>query len=183
MIKEAKRKAIKIKRNRLPTLEEINKAISYDPLTGIATYNDKYDSLGRFRKGGGSGFKTDRGYVKVYISGKGYCVHRIAYKKYHGAEPDFIDHANGNTSDNRLSNLRECTSSQNNSNAKKWRKKDLPKGVRKHSLSYLSGAKYEARIVVNKKHIYLGVYTTPELAHNAYMSAALKYHGQFAKFN
>jgi len=38
-----------------------------------------------------------------------------------------------------------------------------------------------AFIRVNRKRLYLGSFRAPELAHEAYKSAAEKYHGEFAR--
>lgn len=43
--------------------------------------------------------------------------------------------------------------------------------------------KYECCIMVNGVSVYLGSYTTPELAGIAYDAAAIKYHGEFASTN
>jgi hypothetical protein len=41
--------------------------------------------------------------------------------------------------------------------------------------------KFQAAIKSNGRSIYLGIYATPEDAHEAYMRAAARYHGQFAR--
>ena len=43
--------------------------------------------------------------------------------------------------------------------------------------------KFQARIVLNNKRKYLGVFTTTEEAHAAYCAAATELHGEFARFN
>jgi hypothetical protein len=43
--------------------------------------------------------------------------------------------------------------------------------------------KWRARISFNKKRIHLGVFTTPELAAEAYNKAAREYHGGIASLN
>ena len=41
--------------------------------------------------------------------------------------------------------------------------------------------KWQARITVNKKQVYLGLFNTQEAAHAAYVAAAQKYFGEFAR--
>ena len=41
---------------------------------------------------------------------------------------------------------------------------------------------YFARIRVDGKYLYLGSFSNPEEAHNAYCDAAIKYYGKFANF-
>ncbi len=88
-----------------------------------------------------------------------------------------IDHLNNNPFDNRMENLRIATHAENCSNARKWQKKQLPKGVSKQTISN----RYRARLQVGKKVVYIGTFDTPELAHAAYTEAAQKYHGEFAR--
>ena len=90
------------------------------------------------------------------------------------------DHINGNTLDNRKSNLRICNYSQNNSNRKiHINNKCGYKGVR----FIIKSNKYQAGIWHNKKFYYLGLFTDPAQAGKAYNEAAIKYHGAFAKLN
>jgi hypothetical protein len=86
-----------------------------------------------------------------------------------------VDHINGNPLDNRRSNLRTCNKSQNSCNrgAPRTNKLDL-KGVRK-----IDG-RYMAQICKNQKGFYLGLFSTPEEAHEAYKAAARVLHGEFA---
>lgn len=101
-------------------------------------------------------------------------LHRIILGKSNGM---IIDHINGNTLDNRKCNLRFCTKTENSRNRKRNLKSKY-KGICFHE----STGKWEARIKVNKKSIYLGIYNSPEDAHIAYCKAAKKYHGDFANF-
>lgn len=52
-------------------------------------------------------------YLQVSVGTKAYYVHRIIYFLVHGIWPDIIDHKDGDTWNNKDSNLREATHSQN----------------------------------------------------------------------
>jgi hypothetical protein len=91
-----------------------------------------------------------------------------------------VDHINGDTLDNRRSNLRLCTHAQNIRNRR----------VSKHSQSGLKGVEYDrkrkvwcARIAAFGNRIYLGSFDNPLDAASAYDAAAIKFHGEFAKTN
>lgn len=95
-----------------------------------------------------------------------------------GSRPGmYTDHKNGNPSDNRRDNLRECTPQQNAFNARKKRKQRKNKGVRK------SKNKWEARIGHNWNQIYIGRFKTEEEAVAAYNNKAIELYGEFAKLN
>ncbi len=94
-----------------------------------------------------------------------------------------IDHINRDRLDNRKSNLRLCTRTENNHNMKlNKRNKSGAKGVYVQSKKIL-----RVSIMVNRKNIYLGTFpNTPEgfaQAKNAYNNAAIKYYGEFAYIN
>lgn len=85
-----------------------------------------------------------------------------------------VDHVNGNPLDNRRSNLRIATVSQNMMNRqKKSGALSGFKGVSKN------GGKWSANIRANDKRIYLGMFDTPEEAHEAYCKAGRELHGEF----
>jgi len=91
------------------------------------------------------------------------------------------DHKNRRTLDNRDRNLRPAT--HNQSQANKGVRRDSAtgvKGVRRCKVNgeYVGGS--QARIVHNKKEIYLGSYPTLDEARQVRNKAALKLHGEFA---
>jgi hypothetical protein len=103
-------------------------------------------------------------------------MHREILQAPDGIKGDHIEPLQ--TLDNRRSNLRMASHSQNAMNRVR-----SPKNS-----SGFKGAtfiprlnKWEAQIAVNGKKIYLGIRSTPEAAHALYCSAALKYHGEFAR--
>ena len=94
-----------------------------------------------------------------------------------------VDHINGNRLDNRKSNLRICSRTENNHNMKlSKRNKSGAKGVYIQSKKIL-----RVSIMVNGKNIYLGTFlNAPEgfkQAKIAYNNAAIKYYGEFAYLN
>ena len=88
----------------------------------------------------------------------------------------FTDHRNHDGLDNRKSNLREATFSQNMQNRRTW---NTPKASRFKGVSKNSG-KWRARIRLNKKEIFIGNFNTEEEAAIAYNQAAKQYFGEFA---
>lgn len=93
-------------------------------------------------------------------------------------DPRQAEHANRDTLDNRRScNLRVATHSENQGNAKRSAANTSGyKGV------CLQNGKWKAQIQVNRKHMHLGYFKTPEDAYVAYCRAALEHRGEFARF-
>ena len=93
-----------------------------------------------------------------------------------------IDHINGNGLDNRRSNLRVCTMSENMMNRSKTRQNSTGyKGVYNTGDSKLNP--YRAKIQKNSKVYCLGHYNTPEEAARAYDAKAKELFGEFAHLN
>lgn len=91
-----------------------------------------------------------------------------------------VDHINRNRLDNRRSNLRLATPSENLSNKPAQKNNKLGiKGVSYHA----KAGKFVAQIAKDGQHFHLGLFPTPEEAAQAYNQAALKYHGEFANLN
>jgi len=156
------------------TLERLKELAQYDPATGIFTLK-KY-RLGTTRKVGDElGSKTKSGYLEACFDQRTYYLHRLAYFYMTGKIPKYIDHINGNKTDNRWDNLRSVTQQQNMENVKKVRPDNTTgyRGVHKW------GGKYRAKIVVNKKQIHLGTFSTAEEAAEAYNAARPSFHKFF----
>jgi len=103
-------------------------------------------------------------------------LHRLVVSASPG---DVVDHINGNKLDNRTSNLRICTKTQNTWNRKKQSGSSRYKGV----TWYKPLSKWMAQIQVNRKHLNLGYYESEEAAAKAYDDAALKLYGEYAWVN
>lgn len=89
-----------------------------------------------------------------------------------------VDHKNLNKLDNRLSNLRVCSHSQNHSNSK----------LQKNNTSGFKGVtkaknKWHARIKLMGKDIHLGNFSSKSSAAKAYNEKALELFGEFSLGN
>lgn len=118
---------------------------------------------------------NDNGYL---ITGKSLRMHRLIMNVSN--KNIFVDHISHNTKDNRKSNLRITTNSQNNMNSK------LPNnntsGVVGVSWNKLY-SKWEAYIAVNNKKIYLGLFDRFEDAVKTRKEAEEKYFGEYSYDN
>lgn len=156
------------------TSDRLKHLLAYDPSTGVFIWNV---ASGKARKGSRAGSLTPRGYRMIRFDGKAYQAHRLAWFYMNDAWPKKdIDHINGEPDDNTWTNLREATCSENCANRKKTRfNKSGFKGVTKYY------HKWDARICVNGVKYYLGLFDTAEEAHAAYMVAARKHFGDYAR--
>jgi len=90
---------------------------------------------------------------------------------------EIADHDNHDTLDHRRANLRLADKSQSQHN--KRQRKDNTTGRKGVNFNRAHG-KYYARIKLHGKEKYLGAFTSVEEAGDAYDSAAIRLHGEFA---
>ena len=126
------------------------------------------------------GSKCTKGYYKTSINNKPFLVHRLIFMMFHGYLPTYIDHIDGNQSNNCIENLREATLQQNNYNAKT--RKNSKSGI-KNVYWQKSTKKWGVALRTNKIYKYFGCFDDLELATLVATEARNKYHGKFAKHN
>jgi hypothetical protein len=117
-------------------------------------------------------------YWDIAIEGRSYRAHRLAWLYMTGKWwPRVIDHRDRNPSNNRWDNLRRATVSQNNANRRRHKNNACGfKGVTR-----IPSGRWRATIFKNRRRHHLGVFATPESAHAAYVAAAHKLFGEFAR--
>ena len=128
--------------------------------------NEDYDFLNQWKwhahKNGNAFYAQLKLWDRAGKKYKHYLMHRMIMGQVEGMS---IDHINHNGIDNRKENLRIVTHRQNHCNRIKQNKFI--------GVSFEDG-RYRARININGKLRHLGMFATPEEAHNAYVIALPK---------
>lgn len=153
------------------TCEMVHYLFDYDETTGI--FKNRTSRSHNSLKGSVVGSFDKDGYVQIGIGKRKLKAHRMAWLYVYGEWPSLdIDHINGVRSDNRIANLRVVSKAQNQQNRL---------AVQKNNRTGYPGVSvfqnyYRARIHVNGRELYLGLYKTPELAAEAYLKAKGQHH-------
>ena len=163
------------------TAEQLRTVLTYDPATGIFTWrhragvpkwwNTKYAGTTAGSPGGG-------GYIVIGLNRFIYGAHRLAWLWMTGEWPSSgeVDHIDTDGTNNVWTNLRDSTHGQNGRNT----------GIRPNNTSGFKGvsrhgARWRAYIAVNYQRSHLGTFDTKEEAYAAYVAAAARLHGEFAR--
>lgn len=169
----------------LPSREFLSEWLDFDPDTGFFRWKKQPRRCCRPMVGRIAGTRTERGYIALKPGNGGvYAAHRLAWVWMHGAIPEglYIDHIDGDPTNNAISNLRLATARQNQHNKKRNHHTKL-KGVKfETSPSHRSQNKWRSSIMVEGTRIDLGSHGSAEEAHNAYCDAAAKHFGSYARF-
>jgi len=170
----------------LPSRDLVRQLLNYDPASGEFTWRHRPQEMfptfkgfkiwnGKYadKKAGGT---MTRGYRTITVEYESFLGHRLAWLLMHGEPvPAQIDHINRNPSDNRISNLRAATYSQNIANTGMWsHNRSGFRGVHSYFNRFYAQIRHEGRT------IYLGSFLTIEEARDAYRAAAVRLFGEFA---
>ena len=154
-------------------IESVSKLIEYNPLDGFL-YWKKRDEIDGSKNHAVTSFNKRRAgerieskpfpnghgnfYKRVKVLGNPYLYHRVCWALAKREQPLYIDHINGDGTDNRLVNLRSVEPTENNRNQ---RKNKLNTSGHMGVNRYGKGTdRWVAFIWINNKQINLGVFDT-----------------------
>jgi hypothetical protein len=167
------------------TREMAMQRLDYNPNTG--EFRWKEPGTNRVKVGTIAGHVGVEGYRRITIARGGgkqkrVMAHRIAWLIVHGEWPvAFVDHIDGNKTNNRIDNLRLATRSQNRMNTPI--RADNTTG---HKGVFISknpnrAKKYVAQIAVDGKQRTIGYFLTLDEAVAARTAAVAVLHGKFGR--
>lgn len=149
--------------------------ISYDAETGVLTW--LRDRSPKARAGTPAGYvyvSRDGGrYIRLKFQRQHVFAHRLAWFLATGEDCSDLDHRDRDGTNNRLSNLRVATRSQQAANRRS--KGSYAKGVYK-----TPAGTFTAHIRVNSKKQHLGTFNSEAEAATAYANRAREVFGEFA---
>lgn len=134
------------------TQSRLKEMFVYYPNAGIFVSRKK-SANGKIKKWQAVLCDHPAGYKTVWVDGKRYLAHRLAWLYVYGYSPEGgIDHINRDPSDNRIVNLREASQQCNQRNV----------GIQKNNTSGVKGVSryknklWSAQITVNREKYVLG---------------------------
>lgn len=153
------------------TQSRLKELVHYDPLTGVFTWLVALSN--RVKVGDVIGCLNGEGYLYGRVDGPLYLIHRLAFLYITGAfPPEDVDHENHDRADNRWTNLRHATRTENLQNQR----------LSQRSTSGHTGVhwckdrkKWLAHVRVNGKSKHLGYFTKKSDAVQTRKAANVKY--------
>lgn len=163
------------------TQEYLKSILHYDPETGEFLWLVSKDGVKRGSIAGSIGAHARKKYYVIKINRHPYYAHRLAFLYMEGAFPENeVDHIGGDGANNKWSNLRSVSRSENGKN----------QCLRVNNISGVVGvswdkkrSKWVSQICVNGKRKFLGYFSDKNMAAGARKAASIKYgfhsnHGQ-----
>ena len=122
-----------------------------------------------------AGTKRKDGYIVISFNHKNYLAHRLAWFFINVCMPSFhLDHIDENKSNNKIENLKGCTTSENLQNVSNPPKNNKSGFI---GVSWCKRTnKWRSTIKVDKKQKFIGYFDNIEIAKEAYLSEKRKVH-------
>jgi len=158
------------------TQERLSELLEYDKHSGQFYW--KMHRRGKVKTGDAAGSircnkSSGKMYIVIGIDNRLYFGHRLAWLITTGSVPTgVVDHIDGNGTNNRIENLREVSTAENQRNLKK--RSDNLSGVTGVHFS-ASKQKWIAQIKVNRKSVFIGSFNVFNEAVEARKIAEHKY--------
>ena len=151
------------------TQERLHTLFTYNTLEGHLYTKHRQGAIA----GEKAGWSNPNHYISIMVDRKVYLEHRLVWLFVYGTFPEkHIDHIDQNKHNNRLENLREVTQQTNSKNC----------SISKNNKSGMLGVswhkqanKWRAYIMVDKKHIHLGLFTDKDKAISTRKQAEITY--------
>lgn len=165
----------------LITLERLKQRLTYDPVSGILTWNycegihrDFNDS----HAGKPAGSLSKDGYVALTVDRRYYFAHRLGWYCVTGQYPDrHVDHIDGDRANNAMRNLRLATPLQNTQN-KTF--DGLGGASKKRGAAFQKReGRWSSKIRYDGVYKWLGYFDDEDSAAAAYEAAAKELRGEF----
>lgn len=150
-------------------IDKLKAHVSYCPETG-----DFVRKLPTGLRGRVTGHQQSCGYIQIVIDRKYYYAHRLAWLFVTGSWPKSqIDHIDGDRKNNRFSNLREASNSENQQNTKL--RSDNTSGFPGVSWSKKAN-QWKAKITIEGRQKHISYRDTPEQAYADYLREKQRLH-------
>jgi hypothetical protein len=154
------------------TQKRLKEVLEYNPETGVFTWTHEQSVK---KKGQVAGCLQEHGYIRIRVKNEKHRAHRLAFLYMTGEFPtEHVDHINHDKSDNRWSNLRQASNSENMQNVLSARS-DNTSGYLGVSFNKEKN-KFVSVITVDGTKHHLGYFDSANDAGSAYMSAKQKLH-------
>ena len=157
------------------TAERLREVLHYEPESGAFTWLVTLSNRAPAGSKAGAHNKYTK-YTSISIQGKLHRAHRLAWLYVTGAWPDrFVDHINGERSDNRWANLRQANGSLNQQNLRASRG-DTCSGLLGVYQTDKKSHPWRASITVDGKDRHIGNFETKDEAYCAYLKTKRAMH-------
>lgn len=156
-----------------PSQSRVQELLDYNKDSGIFKWRINRSNI---KAGTIAGCLSLSGYWYIRVDKRLYLAHRIAWIYVYGSLPGAqVDHVNGLRADNRISNLRLATNSQNQQNRKKAQSTSST-GLIGVNTDMRRRKPYQAIIKKDGVSKSLGYFYSPEQANSRYLSEKRKIH-------